>query len=168
VKLRAAAIVVAAAAIAAPLRAQSSRPPLEAWRIGAEVMAGAYAGYAGYYLGRYVGTRVGERMFSSSTPDGVRIAVRQSLGYLAAGAATAGAVYGVGSIQNQTASFGATVLGTGAGFALAMGVNRLLWPPARAGESSGSKLTRSAAEVVQVLLPSLGASIGFNSTRKTR
>jgi hypothetical protein len=145
---------------------ENSKPPLEAWRVGGEVTAGMYAGYVGYFAGRFVGTQVGALVLPSNGREWPRTAIRQSFGYAVGGVATAGAVYGVGSIQNQTGDFGKTMAGTGIGFGAALVLHRVLWSPAKANESSGRRFARRTAEFAEVLLPAIGATIAFNSSRK--
>ena len=146
---------------------ERGKPPLEVWRVGGEVLGGTYAGYVGYFAGRFVGTQLAD-VFVRDPTAGAWVGIRQTFGYTIGGFATAGAVYGIGSIQNQTGRFGTTLLGTGIGFGTALALNRVLWPPAKAGESTGRRFARKAAEATQVLLPAIGATIGFNSTRKRR
>ncbi|HKS05004.1 MAG TPA: hypothetical protein VJR92_01715 [Gemmatimonadaceae bacterium] len=146
---------------------EAEKPALEVWRVGGEVVGGMYAGYVGYFAGRFVGTHVAD-VFVRDNNDAAWSVIRQTFGYTAGGFATAGAVYGIGSIQDQTGEFGTTVLGTGIGFVTALALNRVLLPPAKAGESGGRKFARKAAEATQVLLPAIGATIGFNSTRARR
>ena len=143
-----------------------SKPPLEGWRIGCEMVAGTYAGYAGYFVGRAAGMRIGDALWGASNHDTQRNVLKQSLGFGVAGVATAGAVYGVGSIGGQRAKFGTTLVGTAAGFGVAVVASRLLWSPSRHSETQQDRWARRAAELVEVLLPAAGATIGFNSTRR--
>jgi hypothetical protein len=164
----AAIVAVAAGANPATTAAQEiEKPALQVWRVGGEVVGGMYAGYVGYFAGRFVGTHVAD-VFVRDNNDAAWTVIRQTFGYTAGGFATAGAVYGIGSIEDQTGEFGTTVLGTGIGFVSALALNRVLWPTAKAGESGGRRFARKAAEVTQVLLPAIGATIGFNSTRSRR
>lgn len=142
------------------------KPPLEAWRLGGEVTAGMYAGYLAYFAGRFVGTHVASAVLTDNSGEWPRNAIRQTLGYTAGALATSGAVYGIGSIQKQTGEFGTTMLGTGIGFGTALVLQRILRSPSRADESGGRRFLRRAAEFAEVLLPAVGATIGFNSTRK--
>jgi hypothetical protein len=140
------------------------RPDLEPERVAGEVVLGATAGYLGYFAGRFVGVRVAELFAIESS--GRRSAVINGFGYAAAGASTAGAVYGIGSIDGQTGEFGTTLLGAGVGFTVAVLVNQFVFRPRETPESSGSRAVRLAAEVVEVMLPAIGATIAFNSTRR--
>ncbi len=115
------------------------RPPLEGWRLAGEIVAGSYAGFAGYFVGRFIGSRVGDQWFAGPAREPTRRRIKQGLGYTAGAFATAGAVYGVGSIDNQHAEYWTTLAGTGAGFVVAVTINRLLLPTARQGESSSSR-----------------------------
>lgn len=162
------AVALCAMAFARSLAAQGDgagrlgKPELQPLRVAGEVVAGGAAGYAGYFAGRFVGVSLADLLRIDS--NGGRTVVIDAFAYASAGFATAGAVYGVGSIDGQTGEFGAAMLGGGAGFALAVLTNQLL-RPRRTPESGGSRAARLAAEVIEVLLPSIGATIGFNSTR---
>jgi hypothetical protein len=168
------ALCVTALAILAPiaptrtrslLHAQSDRTPdLEAWRLGAEVLGGIYAGYAGYFLGRFVGEHISDVVARDN--DRTRTALRYTFGYAAGIAATAGAVYGIGSIDHQTGDFDRTLLGTGAGFVTAVIINRVVWHPTRQSASSGERAVRRVADFIEVLLPTVGATIAFNQSRR--
>jgi hypothetical protein len=162
------ALALTACALGRPLGAQESegpsgRPALEPLRIGGEVVAGAYAGFLGFYVGRFVGERVGDLLRLEGTGDAHRTTM---LVFANAGAAfgTAGTVYGIGSIGDQTGDFGTTLLGTGLGYATAVGLNRFICPPA--GRAPRASRCRIIADAVEVLLPAIGSTIAFNSTRR--
>jgi hypothetical protein len=159
-------------ALAGALTAQANeprgKPDLEVWQVGGEVIAGAYAGYAGYFTGRFVGSALGEAVLRGADRETARRRIRVGFGYLGGAFGVTGAVYGVGSLRDQTGDFATTMLGAGLGFGMAIGVNHLLWPPAKEEQSAGTRLARRAAEIFEVLLPSIGATIAFNSTRRRR
>jgi hypothetical protein len=95
---------------------------------------------------------------------------RRRLGYLGGviggGLATAGTVFAIGNVGDQTGDFDATYLGTGAGFVLALGLAKvLLGPDGRPPESSSTAARWATANVI-ALLPAIGATIAFNSTRR--
>ena len=140
------------------------RPDLQPVRLAGEVVVGMYAGYIGYFAGRLVGENMGD-VFRMPT-NGARGRLVAATGYAAAGLATAGAVYGIGSIDGQTGEFGATLLGTGAGFVVGIAVNKLIFVPRRSTESTPERAVRRTVEFVEVLLPAIGATVGFNSTRR--
>ena len=161
-------VLVSVASYAALVAAQElpARPPLEGWRLAGEVVAGSYAGFTGYFIGRYIGSRIGDQWFAGPTRESTRQHIKQGLGFTAGAFATAGAVYGIGSIDGQRAEYWTTLAGTGAGFLVAVGVNKLLLPTPREGESSGGRFARRTAEALEILFPSIGATIAFNSTRR--
>ncbi len=162
------AVALLACVVGRPAAAQESTPspgtpPLEPLRVGGEVVVGAYAGFLGFYVGRFVGERVGDLLQFDGTGDAHR---NTMLLFANAGAAfgTAGAVYGIGSIGDQTGDFGMALLGTGIGFATAVGVNRFICPPA--GRAPRSSRCRIITDAVEVLLPAIGSTIAFNATRR--
>jgi hypothetical protein len=140
------------------------RPDLQPVRVTGEVVLGTYAGYIGYFAGRLVGENIGDVLRMPT--NGTRAALVATTGYVAGGFATAGTVYGIGSIDGQTGEFGSTLLGAGAGFVVGVAVNKLIFVPRRTAETTSERTVRRAAEFVQVLLPAIGATIGFNSTRR--
>jgi len=164
--------VVAIAVIGAGnLTAQGSppreeRPDVESWRVAGEVFAGAYAGYAGYFVGRLIGTRVADMVVAKGNGEPTRRALRNTFGYASGAFATSGAVWGVGSLQGQTGDYETTLLGTGVGFGVAVLVNHTLLLPAHGDQSGSARFMRRTAEFIEVLLPSIGATIAFNSTRR--
>ena len=161
-------VSVASCATLAAAQDPRARPPLESWRLAGEVVAGSYAGFAGYFIGRYVGSRIGDQWLPGASHETARNRVKQGLAYTAGAFATAGAVYGVGSLDGQRAEYWTTLAGTGAGFAVAVVVNKLLLPTPREGETAGGRFARRAGEVLEILFPSIGATIAFNSTRRFR
>jgi len=100
-------------------------------------------------------------------PDG-RIALPLINEVVAAGLTTAGTVYGIGSIGDQTGDFATTYLGTGIGFVMAWGLQRSLLGPHERPRSGMSTAMRWTVANVLASLPAAGATIGFNSTRRTK
>lgn len=162
--------LVAATALAslspALAQAQQERPPLSAGRVAGEIAAGTYAGIGGFIVGRFVGERVGDLMGVAS--DDTRRRLGFTGGVIGGGLATAGAVYAVGNIGDQTGEFDATYLGTGVGFVAAWGLSRVLLGPSERPRQGMSTAARWATANVIALLPALGGTIGFNSTRRLR
>lgn len=155
-----------AALAAAPLGAQQARPPLSAGRVTAEVVVGTYSGIGGFIIGRYVGQRVGDVV--GVTSEDTRRRLGFTSGIVAAGLTTAGTVYGIGSIGDQTGDFATTYLGTGIGFVMAWGLQRSLLGPHERPRSGMSTAMRWTVANVLASLPAAGATIGFNSTRRTK
>lgn len=166
--LRVAAALLVASWFIAPtvLEAQQARPALAAGRVIGETVGGAYAGIGGFVVGRYLGERVGDIVGVSS--DDTRNRMGFASGVLLGGLATAGTVYGIGNIGDQTGEFDATYLGTGIGFIAALGLARLTLGPAERPREGMSTAGRWAMANVVALLPALGATIAFNSTRRAR
>jgi hypothetical protein len=160
------AAVAAVACVCAPLAAQEARPSLSAGRITGELFVGAYAGIGGFFIGRYVGDRVGDGF--GVTSEATRDRLRIGTGVLLAGAATAGAVYGIGSIGDQTGDFATTAAGTGVGLVAALALSRLVMPPEGRPQGGMSTGRRWATANVIALLPAVGATIAFNNTRQFR
>lgn len=146
--------------------AQQARPQLSAGRVTGELVAGTYAGIGGFLVGRYVGERLSDIGGAESDVTIRRIGLVS--GVAAAGLATAGTVYGIGNIGDQTGEFSATYLGTGVGFVAAWGLSRALLGPAERPREGMSTGMRWAAANVIALLPSIGATVGFNSSRRFR
>lgn len=158
--------IALAALTPAILPAQQERPQLSAGRVAGEIAAGTYAGIGGFIVGRFVGERVGDLMGVMS--DDTRRRLGFAGGVVGGGLATAGAVFAVGSIGDQTADFDATYLGTGVGFVAAWGLSRVLLGPSERPRQGMSTAARWATANVIALLPALGGTIGFNSTRRLR
>lgn len=141
---------------------RQGKPRLDTGRVAAEALGGAYAGIGGFMLGRYVGMEVGEMVGVDS--DVTRRRVGHFTGAAFGTLATAGFVYAVGSIGDTAGDFNATLLGTGVGLVAGAAIGRLIFP---AGDTSGmSSKARWATINVLALLPSIGATVGFNSTRR--
>ena len=150
--------------IAGTVQAQRvDKPRLDSGRIAVEAVGGAYAGIGGYFIGRSAGMWVADAVGIES--EGTRRNVGYVSGMTVAGLSTAGFVYGVGSIGDTAGDFDATLLGTGVGFAAALGISHLIFPNGElpVGMSTGA---RWATINVLALLPSIGATVGFNSTRR--
>jgi hypothetical protein len=162
-RLLASAVLVAGLAAAAGAQ-RAERPRLNAGRVAGELVAGSYAGIGGFIVGRFVGEE-GAELLGVRSED-----TRRRLGYLGGviggGLATAGTVFAIGNVGDQTGDFDATYLGTGAGFVLALGLAKvLLGPDGRPPESSSTAARWATANVI-ALLPAIGATIAFNSTRR--
>lgn len=158
------ALALALALVATPAEAQrQGKPRLEAGRVAIEAVGGAYAGIGGFLMGRVVGESVGVSMGVES--DVTRRRVGYATGAAFGTAATAGFVYAVGSIGDTDGDFNATLLGAGLGLITGIAADKLIFNvgPPKPGES-----TRAQWAVINVLalLPSIGATIGFNSTRR--
>lgn len=145
---------------------QMETPRLEAGRVAGELLGGAYAGIGGYLIGRYVGVQLADLIGVES--DATRRRLGYASGFVGGGLATAGVIYAVGSMGDQTGDFNATLLGTGAGFVAALGIARVFLGPDGSPPSGMSTKARWAAVNVLALLPAVGGTIGFNSTRRAQ
>lgn len=148
----------------APLAAQQARPPLAPGRIAGELVAGTYVGIGGFLVGRFAGERMADILGAEADATIRRVGVTS--GVLVAGLATAGTVYGIGNIDDQTGDFSATYLGTGVGFVAGWALSRALLGPEERPRQGMSTAARWAAANVIALLPSIGATVGFNSSRR--
>jgi hypothetical protein len=160
--------VAAAALFCVPfaIEGQEARPPLSGGRVAGEAFAGAYAGIGGFIIGRYIGERTSDVV--GVRREDTRRRVGFATGVVIAGLATAGTVYAIGNIGDETGDFDATFLGAGVGFAGAMVLARMTLGPAERPREGMSTAARWAAANVIAFLPSIGATIGFNSTRRVR
>jgi hypothetical protein len=149
---------------ALPLAAQQARPPLSAGRVAGELVAGTYVGIGGYFVGRFAGERMADIL--GAERDATIRTVGLTSGVLVAGLATAGTVYGIGNIDNQTGEFSATYLGTGVGFVAGWALSRMMLGPQERPREGMSTAARWAVANVIALLPSIGATVGFNSSRR--
>lgn len=149
---------------AAPLAAQRARPPLSAGRISGQLVAGTYVGIGGFLIGRFAGERMADLL--GAERDATINTVGLTSGVLVAGLATAGSVHGIGNIGDQTGDFGATYLGTGVGFAAGWALARVILGPQERPREGMSTAMRWATANVIALLPSIGATVGFNSSRR--
>ena len=162
------AVACALILVALPLSAQpTDRPRLDAARVAGETFAGAYAGIGGYYLGRFVADRMSHAVGVEEEGDAHR-RIGMVGGVVVGGFATAGVVYAIGSMGDTGGDFNATLLGTGAGFVLSMGAARLILGPDVRPDPGMSTGARWATANFLALLPAIGATIGFNSTRRSQ
>lgn len=158
---------VALALLATGAEAQrATKPRLDAGRLAGEAIGGAYAGIAGFVVGRYVGNAFSDVVGVES--EMTRRRVGYTTGFALAGLATAGVVYGVGNIGDETGDFDATLLGTGVGFVAGAGLARILFGPEGLPAPGLGTRARWATINAIALLPAIGATIGFNSTRRYR
>jgi hypothetical protein len=164
---RTALAVLCLAALAGRVQAQEmEKPRLDALRVAGEVVLGGYAGIGGFVAGRYVAEGL-SGLAGARNETTVR-----NLGFLGGvvggGLATAGVVYAFGSLGDETGDFDATYLGTGAGFIVALGIAKMVLGPEGRPREGMSTSARWAAANVVALLPAIGATIAFNSTRRYR
>ena len=161
------AVVVAAllAGLAIPLAAQEQRPQLSAGRVTGELVVGAYAGIGGFFAGRYLGETIGD--FVGVESDVTRRRVGYVAGFATGALATAGAVYAIGTMGDQTGEFGTTLMGTTVGFVGAIVIGRVALGPTPDTRRGMSTAGRWAAVNALALLPAIGATVAFNSTRST-
>lgn len=159
-----AALLLAALTLPAVSHAQQARPDLNAGRIAGEAFAGAYAGIGGFLIGRFIGERTSDLL--GAEREEMRRRVGFASGVALAGLATAGTVYGIGNIGDETGNFDATLLGAGVGFVGALAIARMTLGPSERPREGMSTAMRWAAANVIALLPSVGATVGFNSTRR--
>jgi hypothetical protein len=157
---------VAVSAAPASLVAQEARPALSAGRVTGELVGGTYAGIGGFLIGRFAGERMADVLGAEQDATMNRVGIAS--GVLVAGLATAGTVYGIGNIGDQTGDFDATYLGTGVGFVAGWALSRaILGPTERPKQNMSTAMRWTMANVIAVL-PSIGATVGFNSTRRMR
>ena len=158
----AATILFTSHAAAQPL----DRPRLDAGRVSGEVVVGAYAGIGGVLLGRRVGHEIAAAAGAESE---MTIRRAEFVGAAAGGIlATSGAIFGIGSIGDQTGDFSDTALGTTAGFVVAVGVARIMLGPDLRPAPGSSTAMRWAVANVLALLPAIGGTIAFNSSRRSQ
>lgn len=143
---------------------QLRTPPIEPARVAGQVMAGAYAGIGGYVLGSWVGSLVIERVPMAS--EGTREQVSFALGLVGATIATAKTVSAIGNIGDQTGNYSHALAGTVGGVAAGLLLNQVLYGHASLPEHTGSSRVRWIEASLEALLPSIGATIAFNSTRR--
>lgn len=141
-----------------------AKPALEPARVAGQVLAGAYSSMAGYLIGSWAGSVVGSRMPGMS--DDAKERVKFVTGVLGATAATAASVSAIGNIGDQTGSYPAALAGTAAGVTAGIILNQLLYGHARLPSETGSSRARWLEASLEALLPSIGATIAFNSTRR--
>lgn len=141
-----------------------AKPVLEPARVAGQVLAGAYSSMAGYLIGSWAGSVVGSRMPGMS--DDAKERLKFVTGVLGATAATAASVSAIGNIGDQTGSYPAALAGTAAGVTAGIILNQLLYGHARLPSETGSSKARWLEASLEALLPSIGATIAFNSTRR--
>lgn len=159
-----------AAALVAGARAAGAqaleKPRLEPVRVAGQVVVGGYSGIGGFVIGRFVAERI------AGAANIENEAAMRRLGFvggvIGGGLATAGVVYGIGNIGDQTGDFDATYLGTGVGFVAALGIAKMVLGPEGRPREGMSTSARWATANIIALLPAIGATIGFNSTRRTQ
>ncbi len=154
---------------AVPDRAQAQpveKPQLGALRVAGEVVLGGYAGIGGFVVGRFAAEGAAG-LLGARHETTVR-----NLGFVGGvvggGLATAGVVYAIGNLGDETGDFDATYLGTGVGFVAALGIAKMFLGPGGRPREGMSTSARWAAANVVALLPAIGATIAFNSTRRYR
>ncbi len=144
--------------------ARDGRPELEPARVTGELLAGAYAGIAGYFIGTWAGGLVAEALPDESQDAKERIGFL--FGATGAALATAASVAAVGNIGDQTGSYPTALAGTAAGVVAGVLLNQLLYGHARLPAETSSSRMRWVSASIEALLPSIGATIAFNSTRR--
>lgn len=159
-----AAVLLSAALTATADAQRQGRPRIDAGRVAGELAAGSYAGIGGFIVGRFVGEQLADLLGAESE------VTRRRTGYIAGviggGVGTSGIVYAIGNMGDQTGDFDATALGSGVGYVLAVGLARILLGPEGRPREGSSTAARWATVNVIALLPAIGATIGFNSTRR--
>lgn len=148
------------AAAAAPI----TRPDLEPGRVVGELVVGSYAGITGFFLGHYVGQVV--TSWVADPEDATRSRIAFVTGVAGAWVGTTAGVFAIGSIGNQTGSLGTTAFGAGIGAVAGAVLDRLVFAPRSGNPTAGASAVRWAETVVESFLPSIGATIAFNSSRK--
>ena len=139
-------------------------PAIEPARVVGEVLAGAYAGIGGYVLGNWAGGMLATML--PSTSDGTRDRIAMVSGILGAGIATAASVSAIGNIGDQTGSYPAALAGTAGGVAVGLLLNQILYGHARLPSEGESSRVRWIEASLEAMLPAIGATIAFNSTRR--
>jgi hypothetical protein len=146
-----------------PAEESRGTPPVEPARVAGQVLAGAYSGIGGYVLASWAGGLAMNNMpASENTKDQIQFA----LGLVGATMATAASVSAIGNIGDQTGSYRAALAGTAGGVAVGVILNQLLYGHARLPSEEGSSRVRWIEASLEALLPSIGATLAFNSTRK--
>ena len=150
---------------ASALGAQAlEKPRLDAGRVTGEIVVGTYAGIGGFLVGRSAAVQLAEAVGAVEEPTLRRVG--WGGGILGGGLATAGVVYSIGRIGETAGDFDATWLGSGAGFVVSATVARLLFGADGAPPEGMRPAARWATINALALLPAIGATIGFNSTRR--
>jgi hypothetical protein len=141
--------------ISLPLRAQTA-PPITAGRAVAQTAAGAALMPVGF-LGGGLATRWVARHLGAT--DDVASTIALIGAYTTAGLTTAAGPTLVGGGPHASGSHGAAVLGTAAG-----GIGSILLVRLNKAVNTGPVL-RIVSGIGVVLLPSIGATIGYNMSR---
>lgn len=141
-----------------------ARPDLEPARIAGEVLAGAYAGIGGYLIASWASGFLTDRLTDAS--EGTKNQVKLGFGVAGAIAGTAASVWAVGDIGDQTGSYPATMIGAASGVATAFLINKAMYGSARLPTEHSSSRIRWVEASLEALLPSIGATIAFNSSRR--
>ncbi len=145
---------------------QQEGPKLEPLRVAGEMVLGGYAGIGGFVIGRFVAE--GTVGLLGVRHEGTVRKLGFTGGVIGGGLATAGVVYALGNMGDQTGDFDATYLGTGIGFVAALGVAKMILGPEGRPRQGMSTAARWTAANVIALLPAIGATIAFNSTLRYR
>lgn len=157
--------VLAAACFASSATAQRvGRPALSAARVTGEAVVGAYAAIGGYYIGRYVANSIGDMMTGASERTRSRLAMTGAWSGAIVGSAAG--VYGIGNLGDQTGSITATLGGAAAGAVTGWLLDRMFRTGRPADPSLVGSQMRWLEASLESLLPSIGATIGFNSSRR--
>lgn len=138
-------------------------PELEPARVAGEALAGAYAGIGGYFIGSMA---IGGIAELTNVSDAMKEHITFVGGVLGAGAATAASVWAIGNIGDQTGSFPTAVGGAAAGMAVGLLLNQIIYGHARLPTEGESSRMRWVEASLEAMLPSIGATIAFNSTRR--
>ncbi len=160
--LAAGALLAAAAPVVAAQ--QIEKPRLEPARVLGETVVGGYAGIGGFLIGRYATERTAVLLGAENETTIDRAGLAG--GAVVGGLATAGTVYAIGTMGNQDGDLKATFIGTGVGLVVALGVARAVLGPAERPRQGISTAGRWAITNVTAMLPAIGGTIGFNSTRR--
>ncbi len=155
------ALLVATSALDAQ---QIAKPRIAPARVLGQVVVGGYSGIAGFVIGRFAAENISSVVGIENETAMRRIGFAG--GVIGGGLATAGVVYGIGNMGDQTGDFDATYLGTGVGFVAALGIARMMLGPEGRPREGMSTSARWATANIVALLPAIGATIGFNSTRR--
>ena len=140
-----------------------ARPDIEPARVVGQLFAGAYAGIGGYVVGNWAGGLLAEALPASET---TRDQIAFGAGVIGGGLATAASVAAIGNIGDQTGSYPIAIVGTAGGILAGALLNQLLYGHARLPAEGLSSRARWIEASLEALLPSLGATIAFNSTRR--
>jgi hypothetical protein len=144
----------------------AGRPDLEPVRIGGELIVSAYAAIGGDLAGRYIGGRLGAMLPHAA--ESTREQIAYGTGLVVGSFATAGGVLAIGSIGNQTGSYRDALIGAGVGFGTGLALRWLLFGSPHARSDGETSRMRWMGAAVESILPAIGATIAFNSSRRYR